>query len=123
MNTVELASGVVDQTARTRESGPSAAPPQQPSPEPKVEAPGTGAKQESNVNEQELGSVVESLNALAQAARRRLEFSVDQDSGRTVIKIMDFDTQELIRQIPPEELLRLSQHMHDAQGLLIDAEA
>ena len=132
MNTVEHVRGMADQTSRSKDVGSSASPVQAPA---KAEAEGDipaaqgSGKVQGQISERELGSVVESLNAVAQAVRRRLEFSVDQDSGRTVIKIMDFDTQEVIRQIPPEELLRLSQHLHDAQdlhdgqGLIIDAEA
>jgi flagellar protein FlaG len=47
------------------------------------------------------------LNELVQAIRRELEFSVDEQSGRTVITVVDAETREVIRQIPPEEVLTL----------------
>ncbi len=34
-----------------------------------------------------------------------LEFSVDKDTGVTIIKVLDVETGEVIRQIPPEEVL------------------
>ncbi|MDH3637355.1 MAG: flagellar protein FlaG [Gammaproteobacteria bacterium] len=123
MNTVELVSGMVDQTTRAKHGGSSPVPAQPRVTEGDTQVRQEGDKQDAQVNERDLGSVVESLNAIAQTVRRQLEFSVDQDSGRTVIKIMDFDTQEVIRQIPPEELLRLSQLLNDAQGLIINDQA
>ena len=55
--------------------------------------------------------------------RRNLQFSVDEDSGRTVIKVVDTDSEEVIRQIPPEEILNISRSLQKIEGALFDAEA
>lgn len=52
-----------------------------------------------------------------------LQFSVDKDSGRTIIKVTDPATNELIRQIPAEEVLRLSKELDRLQGLLLNRRA
>lgn len=74
------------------------------------------------VNEQQLREVVEQLNDHVQAINRDLHFSVDDDSGKTIIKVTNSETEELIRQIPSEEVLRISRNLaeqfDDATGLL-----
>jgi len=56
-----------------------------------------------------LGRTVAQLNAIIQDLRRELHFSVDELSGHTIIKVIDVQTQEVIRQIPPEEAIALAQ--------------
>lgn len=58
--------------------------------------------------------VVEQLNKHAQAVNRDLLFSVDEESGKTVIKVVNADTAELVRQIPSEEVLRLSETIRES---------
>ena len=50
----------------------------------------------------------------------RLSFSVDEDTGDTVIKIVDNRTGDVIRQLPPDEILSLKKRMGEVQGLLLD---
>lgn len=49
-----------------------------------------------------------------------LEFSMHEASGRTMIKVVEKDTGDLIRQIPPEEVLELIARMGDVLGILFD---
>ena len=51
------------------------------------------------------------LASFAQKIERRLTFKVDQDTGKTVVKVFDRDTDKLIRQFPPEELLTLTKRL------------
>lgn len=51
---------------------------------------------------------VERLNAYMMQNRRALQFRVDEASGRTVITVVNPETREVVRQIPPEALLALS---------------
>ena len=43
-----------------------------------------------------------------QTIRRELQFTVDEDSGLTVVKVFNKETDELIRQIPSEDFLKLA---------------
>jgi flagellar protein FlaG len=47
---------------------------------------------------------------------------VDKPTGKTVIKVMDRESDEIIRQIPPENLLKLMTNMRDVMGMLLDVE-
>ncbi len=75
----------------------------------------------------ELQQAVDVVNQAVALEQRSLSFSIDDVSGRSVIKVVDFETDELIKQIPSEELLkvaqdikRLQEEMGQSIGLLID---
>ncbi len=58
-----------------------------------------------------LDKAVSEINDYVQTIQRDLRFSVDQDSGRTVVKIIDSKSKEVIRQIPSEEALNLAHRL------------
>ena len=63
------------------------------------------------------------LNEYVQNIRRRLEFRVDESTKRTVVTVIDHDTQEVIRQIPTETALKMAQRlsmMNEHAGLLFE---
>ena len=51
-----------------------------------------------------------------------IEFSIDEDSGQTVVKVIDRATKEVLRQIPSEEMLELAKALDKLQGLLLRQE-
>lgn len=65
----------------------------------------------AEVQEKDLSDVVRSLNDYAQSVKRDLHFSIDQASGRTVITVRDSDSEDVIRQIPPESALALASYL------------
>ncbi|MCG8323946.1 MAG: flagellar protein FlaG [Thiotrichales bacterium] len=69
----------------------------------------------------QVGQVVDDLNIKLQNVRRELHFSVNKDSGRTIITVIDSETKEVIRQIPPEEVVALAEHFEQHSGLLMNA--
>lgn len=71
----------------------------------------------------DLKQAVQDLNNYAQSLRRDLHFSIDEESGETVVKVMDHESGEVIRQIPSEELLAIAHSLKSAQGLLLSAKA
>jgi hypothetical protein len=58
------------------------------------------------------------LNEIVSGTRRSLRFQVDEGSGRTVITVINEATQEIVRQIPPEELLALERSIESLGSLL-----
>lgn len=52
-----------------------------------------------------------------------LSFVVDEETGTTVINIVDNDTEEVIRQIPNVDILKLKKAIGDMQGLVLDRKA
>ena len=71
----------------------------------------------------ELGEVVSRLNDALQLAKRALQFHIDSDSGRTVITVIDQETDEVIRQIPPEEMLAIVNYLDQDSGLIVRGKA
>ena len=64
--------------------------------------------------------MVEELQRRVQSTASNLHFSIDQETGRTVVKVTDANTQEVIRQIPAEEILHLDKALERMQGLLLN---
>ncbi len=63
--------------------------------------------------------LVERLRDYVQSMDREVQFTIDKESGYTVIKVVDPVNQKVIRQIPAEVTLRLARHLEkSAQGLL-----
>ena len=87
-------------------------------------APGKGESlpPQAPIDIADLARAAERLQRLAREASRNLEFHVDEASGRTVITVINEATQEIVRQIPAEEVLALARSM-SAFSALLDAEA
>src|SRR5690554_3802114 len=54
-----------------------------------------------------IGDVVDGINAALSAIDRRLQFLVHEASNRMYVKVIDKETDEVIRELPPERLLDL----------------
>ncbi len=50
----------------------------------------------------------------------KLQFSIEQGTGKTVIRIVDGESGKVIRQVPPEELLRVMKVLRDLKGSLVN---
>ena len=74
-------------------------------------------------SKEELKGVVSDLNKFVQTVRRELEFSVDEDTGRFIVTVLNKDTDEVVRQIPSEEVLAISSFLKNNGGLIIDTQA
>ena len=68
-------------------------------------------------------AAVQAANSYVQSVSTGLQFSLDQDSGRTVVKMIDTTTDEVLRQFPSEEILAISRSIDRMQSLLINREA
>lgn len=71
----------------------------------------------------ELEAAVEDIRNFVSDVRRELQFSVDEDSGRTIITVIDSDSGEIIRQIPPEEVMKIAKSVAGGSVNLIDSRA
>ncbi|PKF62901.1 flagellar biosynthesis protein FlaG [Psychromonas sp. psych-6C06] len=68
----------------------------------------------------EVSLALEEVSAFVQSMQRNLSFSIDEQSGEEIISVTDAETQEVIRQIPSEELVVLRKKMDDVVGILFD---
>lgn len=67
------------------------------------------------LSQAELQNVVNELNDQIQTVQRDLSFTMDEGSGKTVIKVMDSDSGEVIRQIPSEEVLAIASYFKEVR--------
>jgi flagellar protein FlaG len=59
---------------------------------------------------------VDDGNSLFQATKRNLQFKVDDETNELVVKIVDSESGEVVKQIPAEEMLDLIKRMQDMDG-------
>jgi flagellar protein FlaG len=75
------------------------------------------------VDSEKLQETVREMNQKVQNLRRNLQFSIDDQSGRTVIKVIDSETHEVVRQIPSEEILNVAHRLmelNEEQGVIFN---
>lgn len=72
---------------------------------------------------QQLADAVKATNDFVNSVNNSLTFSVDKDSGKTIVKVIDKSTDEVIRQIPSEEMLAIAQALDKIKGLLVHQKA
>jgi len=60
------------------------------------------------------------LEKIGQAFNKKLQFVVDHGSNEVLVKVIDKETDKVIKVIPPEELQRLHKNLKEAIGLLFD---
>jgi len=70
----------------------------------------------------DLDAAVQEINQNTQVIQRELHFNVDEDSGQTVIKVVDLSTKEVIRQIPNEEALSFARKLSEGGELKLFSE-
>jgi flagellar protein FlaG len=70
----------------------------------------------------QLESVAQQLQDFMQSMNRSVHFQVDEDSGRDVIRVLDKQSGEVIKQYPSEEVLGLVSKLSQSAGLLVDEE-
>lgn len=77
-------------------------------------------KKDAQANANRLKSILNETNNKIKPTRTRCEFSYVEDVNRVSIKVMDMDTDKVIREIPPEETLEMLQKLWEVAGLLVD---
>jgi len=65
---------------------------------------------------------IEELETLSWAFNRRLKFTINHDLDQVVVKVIDSETDKVIKELPPEALQRVHARIREAIGLLIDEE-
>jgi len=70
-------------------------------------------QQTDAVEQVELNEAVTYINDHFQNIQRNLEFSVEKDTGKVLVRVYDTETEELVRQIPGEQAIKMAQIMHD----------
>lgn len=71
----------------------------------------------------DLFEAVRKLNDTAKIFDRRIRFSVHEATGRIVARVIDARTDEVIREIPPRQILDLVAKLQELLGIVIDEKA
>ena len=60
----------------------------------------------------------------ANSVDNRIQFSIDDNLGRIIVKVIDRETEEVVRQIPPEEFLKVARNLRNfaltSIGMVLD---
>jgi flagellar protein FlaG len=73
-----------------------------------------GIAEARELSQEDVSKAIQNLNDYTQNTQRQLHFNVDEETGRTIIKVVDTETDEVIRQIPSEEIMVLARNVHKA---------
>jgi flagellar protein FlaG len=71
----------------------------------------------------EVKKAVESLNKTIGNLNQSLQFSVDDDTKMDVVKVIDINSREVLRQIPSPEVISIAKAIDKLQGMLIKDKA
>ncbi|WP_213941433.1 flagellar protein FlaG [Pseudomonas sp. dw_612] len=74
-------------------------------------------------NSDKLKMAVQEIEKFVQSVKRNLEFSIDETSGKVIVKVIASESGEVIRQIPSAEAMKLAESLHNASNVLFDAKA
>ena len=85
--------------------------------------PDQAEKPEKPADVEQVETAVSQISDFVQNFQRDLVFSVDRDSDRLVVKVVDSETQEVIRQIPSEEMLRIARNLDTPDSLILREQA
>lgn len=99
----------IHQASNTKASSPK---------EPK-QAPEVSAKAEPVQSDRPVEPVQPPQKAIVNGLGLSLSFTVDQETGRSIISVIDIETGEVVRQIPPEEVLNFLKQYQEQNGLLL----
>jgi len=64
-------------------------------------------------SEESLSNAITQMNEFIQSTQRDLRFNIDRETGETIVKVIDRQTEEVIRQIPDELFLKLARHLNE----------
>ena len=80
-------------------------------------------KSSAPVDREQLRTAVQNLHEYIQPINSGVEFSISDETKQVVVKVVDSQTKEVIRQIPSEEMISIAKALDSLKGLLIRQKA
>jgi flagellar protein FlaG len=77
----------------------------------------------TETNQLSVQEAVKHLEGFVSFTRADISFSIDEASGVQVVKVMDSQSKEVIRQFPSEEAIRIAQALDKLQGIFVKDKA
>lgn len=77
----------------------------------------------TEANREQVLAAVTEMQDYMDAAGRNIQFQLDDDSGRMIVRVTEASSGDVIRQMPSEEALRLAENLAEIRSVLFRAEA
>jgi len=90
---------------------------------PKIETVKAEAAKANANNPQQIEEAVKAVQKFVQPMASNLQFTIDEETGIKVVKVIDTATKDVIRQFPSEEILQIAKALDKLQGILIEQKA
>jgi flagellar protein FlaG len=68
----------------------------------------------------EILNILGKLNNSLENVNEKVSFSYHEENKRIIIKVIDKETREVVREIPPKDIVKLSEHLKEYLGMLVD---
>lgn len=75
------------------------------------------------VTQEETEQMIEVINDAMEIMDYNLQFRVHRETNRVIVKVVEPDTEKVIREMPPESMLDFIAKFRDMVGVLLDAKA
>ena len=72
---------------------------------------------------QKAAQAAQEINDFLKSSSAGIEFQVDKQSERVIVRVVDTETKQLIRQVPTEEMVAISHALDRMTGLLLAQKA
>lgn len=77
-------------------------------------------KKELPISERVVIDAIQKANRAISGGTRRFEFSIHERTKQIMVKVIDSDTNEVVREIPPEKTLDMVAKMWEMAGIIVD---
>lgn len=77
-------------------------------------------KQELPISERIIINAIEKANKAIAGSNRKLQYSVHEQTKEIMVKVINSDTNEVVREFPPEKILDMIAKMWEMAGLIVD---
>lgn len=74
----------------------------------------------SKINQEELKETVEKANQFLLGLKTQFDYKIHEGTGRIVVRLIDMQTHEVVKEIPPEKMLDVIASIWDMAGIVVD---
>lgn len=78
------------------------------------------SQSQQEISEKELQEVVKKGNDILKGSNTQLKFSIHEQTHQILVKLIDTDTNEVIKEIPPEKMVNLVYNLCEQMGIFVD---
>lgn len=72
-------------------------------------------------SEQETQAAVEQINRALRDMNNSIQFEIDKGTGKTIVRVIDGETQDVLMQYPSEQALAIARSLENGPGALLEA--